>query len=138
MDITATYAIIVNETEYPAIEINGMFKNPQWDRRDTKAIHLSMTHDQAASLFVDGLAWSIKQTNTYLVYNDQGQETGETTTETQIFDNSDYCVAGAITDNRDGTVTVMMGRHTELEIAQDARDEAESALAELEAAYDNG
>ena len=69
---------------------------------------------------------------------ENGQPTGETTTETQTFDNSDYSVAGSITDNRDGTVTVMMGRHTELEIAQDARDEAESALAELEAAYDNG
>ena len=131
-------SVIIHEVEYPVIEINGMFKNPSWDRRDTKAIHLSMTHAQAASLFVDGLAWGIKQVNTYPVFDDKGQPTGETKTETQTFDNSDYSVAGSITDNRDGTVTIMMGKHTELEIAQDARDEAESALAELEAAYDNG
>ena len=130
-------SVIIHEVEYPA-EISGVLQNPKWDRRDTKAITLEMTHAQAVSLFVDGLAWGIKQVNTYPVFDDKGQPTGETTTETQTFDNSDYSVAGSITDNRDGTVTVMMGKHTELEIAQDARDEAESALAELEAAYDNG
>lgn len=130
-------SVIIHEVEYPA-EISGVLQNPKWDRRDTKAITLEMTHETAVSLFVDGLAWSIKQVNTYPVFDDKGQPTGETKTETQTFDNSDYSVAGSITDNRDGTVTCMMGKHTELEIAQDARDEAESALAELEAAYDNG
>lgn len=130
-------SVIIHEVEYPA-EISGVLQNPKWDRRDTKAITLEMTHETAVSLFVDGLAWGIKQTNTYPVYDKQGQPTGETKTETQTFDNSDYSVAGSITDNRDGTVTVLMGKHTELEIAQDAREEAESALAELEAAYDNG
>lgn len=130
-------SVIIHEVEYPA-EISGVLQNPKWDRRDTKAITLEMTHETAVSLFVDGLAWGIKQVNTYPVFDDKGQPTGETKTETQTFDNSDYSVAGSITDNRDGTVTVMMGKHTELEIAQDARDEAESALAELEAAYDNG
>ena len=119
-------SVIIHEVEYPVIEINGMFKNPSWDRRDTKAIHLSMTHAQAVSLFVDGLAWSIKQVNTYQVY-ENGQPTGETTTETQTFDNSDYSVAGPITDNRDGTVTVMMGKHTDLEIAIAAKEDAELA-----------
>ena len=130
-------SVIIHEVEYPA-EISGVLQNPKWDRRDTKAITLEMTHAQAVSLFVDGLAWGIKQVNTYPIFDDQGQPTGETKTETQTFDNSEYSVAGSITDNRDGTVTILMGKHTELEIAQDARDEAESALAELEAAYDNG
>lgn len=130
-------SVIIHEVEYPA-KIDGVLQNPRWDRRDTKAITLEMTHAQAVSLFVDGLAWGIKQVNIYPVYDKQGQPTGETKTETQTFDNSDYSVAGSITDNRDGTVTIMMGRHTDLEIAQDARAEAESALAELEAAYDNG
>lgn len=130
-------SVIIHEVEYPA-EISGVLQNPKWDRRDTKAITLEMTHAQAVSLFVDGLAWSIKQVNTYPVFDKQGQPTGETKTETQTFDNSDYSVAGSITDNRDGTVTVMMGKHTDLELAQAAQAEAESALAELEAAYDNG
>lgn len=120
-------SVIIHEVEYPVIEINGMFKNPSWDRRDTKAIHLSMTHAQAASLFVDGLAWGIKQVNTYPVFDDKGQETGETKTETQTFDNSDYSVAGSITDNRDGTVTCMMGRPTEAETLRAEKADAELA-----------
>ena len=120
-------SIMINTTEYPIISCDGVLKNNQWDRRDTKAITLKMTHAQAVSLFVDGLAWSIKQINTYPVFDDKGQPTGETKTETQTFDNSDYCVAGSITDNRDGTVTVMMGKKTELEIERAARADAELA-----------
>lgn len=119
-------SVIIHEVEYPA-KIDGVLQNPKWGGRDTKAITLEMTHDQAVSLFVDGLAWGIKQVNTYPVYDDNGQETGETRTETQTFDNSDYCVAGSITDNRDGTVTVMMGKKTELELLQEAKDDAELA-----------
>ena len=120
-------SVIIHEVEYPVIEINGMFKNPSWDSRDTKAIHLSMTHAQAASLFVDGLAWSIKQVDTYPVLDDKGQPTGETKTETQTFDNSDYSVAGSITDNRDGTVTCMMGKLTETETLRAEKADAELA-----------
>lgn len=119
-------SIIIHEVEYPA-EISGVLQNPEWDRRDTKAITLKMPHAQAVSLFVDGLAWSIKQVNTYPVFDDKGQPTGETKTETQTFDNSDYSVAGSITDNRDGTVTCMMGKKTELELLQEAKDDAELA-----------
>ena len=119
-------SVIIHEVEYPA-EISGFLQNPKWDRRDTKSITLEMTHEQAVSLFVDGLAWSIVQRNDQPVLDDQGQPTGETTTVTQTFDNSEYSVAGAITDNRDGTVTVMMGKKTELEIERAARADAELA-----------
>ena len=119
-------SIIINNVEYPA-EISGVLQNPKWDRRDTKAITLEMTHETAVGLFVDGLAWSIKQVNTYQVLDDKGQPTGETTTETQTFDNSDYCVAGSITDNRDGTVTVMMGKPTETETLRAEKADAELA-----------
>lgn len=119
-------SVIIHEVEYPA-KIDGVLQNPKWDRRDTKAIALKMTHAQAVSLFVDGLAWSIKQVDVYPVLDDKGQPTGETKTETQTFDNSDYCVAGSITDNRDGTVTCMMGKKTDLEILQESKDDAELA-----------
>lgn len=119
-------SVIIHEVEYPA-EISGVLQNPKWDRRDTKAITLEMTHETAVSLFVDGLAWGIKQVNTYPVFDDKGQPTGETKTETQTFDNSDYSVAGSITDNRDGTLTVMMGKKTEIELLQEAKDDAELA-----------
>lgn len=119
-------SVIIHEVEYPA-KIDGVLQNPKWDRRDTKAITLEMTHETAANLFVDGLAWSIKQVDVYPVLDDKGQPTGETKTETQTFDNSDYCVAGSITDNRDGTVTCMMGKKTDLEILQESKDDAELA-----------
>lgn len=122
-----SFAILINGTEYPAEKIDATNKNSRWDGRDTAAITLPMTHDQAVGLFVDGLAWSIKQVNIYPVFDKQGQPTGETKTETQTFDNSDYSVAGSITDNRDGTVTVMMGKKTELEIERAARADAELA-----------
>ena len=110
-----SFAILINGTEYPAEKIDATNKNSRWDGRDTAAITLPMTHAQAVGLFVDGLAWSIVQRNVWPIYNNQGQPTGETKTETQTFDNSDYSVAGSITDNRDGTVTCMMGKPTETE-----------------------
>ena len=122
-----SFAILINGTEYPAEKIDATNKNSRWDGRDTAAITLLMTNDQAAGLFVDGLAWSIVQRNVWPVYNNQGQPTGETTTETQTFDNSDYCVAGSITDNRDGTVTVMMGKPTETETLRAEKADAELA-----------
>ena len=122
-----SFAILIDGTEYPAKKIDATNKNSLWDGRDTAAITLPMTHDQAVGLFVDGLAWSIVQRNVWPVYNNQGQPTGETTTETQTFDNSDYCVAGSITDNRDGTVTCMMGKPTEMETLRAEKADAELA-----------
>lgn len=122
-----SFAILINGTEYPAEKIDATNKNSRWDGRDTAAITLEMTHAQAVSLFVDGLAWSIKQVNTYPVFDKQGQPTGETKTETQTFDNSDYSVAGSITDNRDGTVTCMMGKPTETETLRAEKADAELA-----------
>ena len=122
-----SFAILINGTEYPAEKIDATNKNSRWDGRDTAAITLPMTHAQAVGLFVDGLAWSIVQRNVCPVYNNQGQPTGETKTETQTFDNSDYSVAGSITDNRDGTVTCMMGKPTETETLRAEKADAELA-----------
>ena len=63
-------SVIIHEVEYPA-EISGVLQNPKGDRRDTKAITLEMPHETAVSLFVDGLAWGIKQVNTYPVFDDK-------------------------------------------------------------------
>ena len=76
-----SFAILIDGTEYPAKKIDATNKNSLWDGRDTAAITLLMTHDQAVGLFVNGIAWSIVQRNVWPVYNNQGQPTGETTTE---------------------------------------------------------
>lgn len=102
----------INETLYPA-EINGALIDRAWGGRDSKAITLEMDHATALALFVDELDWSIVfQPDSY-----PDPETGETVTpEAEIYDNSEYSVAGPITDNRDGTVTVKMGKLTDGEM----------------------
>lgn len=116
----------IGGTEYPA-EISGKLADREWDGRDSKAITLEMQYGQASALFVDGLAWSIVQRETYPVFDEDGTATGETSEQVTEFDNSDYCVAGSITDNRNGTVTCRMGKKTELERTQEALADAETA-----------
>lgn len=99
-----------NNTEYPA-SIAGKVTDRDWDNRESKAITLEMTHAQAAQLFTDGLGWSIVQRETVPDGTDGGTET------VQEWDNAGYCVAGPITDHRDGTLTVKMGKYTQLEEA---------------------
>ena len=118
--------IKVNNTEYPAAVI-GVYNDRSWGDRDTKTITLTMTHDEAAQLFVDGLSWSIVQRDTVPVYDTDGNPTGATEEQVQEWDNSDYCVAGGITDNRDGTITAKMGKKTEVELLRETSADAEQA-----------
>lgn len=103
--------IKINETLYPAA-VNGVLADRTWGGRDTKSITLEMTHETANALFVNDLAWSIiHQDGSYI------NENGETVTPDPVeYDNSEYCVAGPITDNRNGTVTVKMGKKTDGEM----------------------
>lgn len=112
----ATY-IKVNNTEYPAT-INGVYNDRTWDGRDAKTITLTMTHDAVAALLPDNTPWSIVQRETVDVLDEQGQPTGETKEVVNEYDNSEYSLAGDITDHRDGTVTVKMGKPTETESAK--------------------
>lgn len=116
----------INGTEYPAT-VNGKLVDRDWDNRDSKAITLELDYTTAMSLFVDNLAWSIVQRDTYPEYDENNQPTGKTVEQVQEFDNSDYCIAGPITDNRNGTITAKMGRKTELEIEHEVRMDAETA-----------
>lgn len=112
-----------NGTEYPA-SIAGKIMDRDWGNRKSKAVTLTATYAQAAQIFVDGLAWSIVQREDVPVYGEDGNPTGETTEQVQEWDNSDYCVAGPITDNRDGTLTIKMGSYTQLEQALRELEEA--------------
>lgn len=115
-----------NNTEYPA-SIAGKVTDRDWGNRESKAITLTMTHAAAVQLFVDGLVWSIVQRDNVPVYGTDGNPTGETEEQVQEWDNADYCVAGPITDNRDGTCTAKMGKKTELELAREQAADAEQA-----------
>ena len=118
--------IKVNNTEYPAA-VSGVYNDRTWNGRDTKTITLTMEYTAASQLFVDGLSWSIVQRDTVPVYDKDGNPTGETKEQVQEWDNSDYNVAGSITDNRNGTCTCKMGKKTQLETEQELRKDAETA-----------
>jgi hypothetical protein len=109
--------IKVNNTEYPA-EINGNPKDRAWGERDTKTITLTMTAAEVAALLPDNTPWSIVQRETVNKLDNDGQPTGETEEVINEWDNSEYSLSGAITDHRDGTVSVKMGKPTETESAK--------------------
>lgn len=119
--------IKINETLYPAT-ISGRVQDKDWDNRESKALTLEMDYPTAAALFVDGLAWSIVQREEVPVYEvdehnefvlDENGNPIQIDTKVQEteYDNSDYNLAGDITAHRDGTVTVKMGKLTDLEQA---------------------
>ena len=118
--------IKVNNTEYPAA-VSGVYNDRTWNGRESKAVTLTMEYTAASQLFVDGLSWSIVQRDTVPVYDKDGNPTGETKEQVQEWDNSDYCVAGSITDNRDGTCTCKMGKKTEVELLRETSADAEQA-----------
>ena len=115
-----------NNTEYPA-DIAGKVTDRDWGGRASKSITLEMGYTAASQLFVDGLSWSIVQRDIVPVYDKDGKPTGETEEQVQEWDNSDYNVAGSITDNRNGTCTCKMGKKTQLEAEQELRKDAETA-----------
>ena len=112
--------IKVNDTLYPAT-IDGRIADYEWDRRDTKSITLSMTYAEVLALLPDNTPWSIVQKDTVQKIGEDGQPmvdgSGNPVTEevTSEFDNSEYSISGVIRDNRDGTVTIKMGKPTEIE-----------------------
>ena len=120
--------IKVNNTEYPAT-VNGNRTDRNWGDRDTKTIYLTMTHDEAAALLPSGTPWSIVQRDMVDKLDEDGMLTGQTEEVVNEYDNSDYCLAGDITDYRDGTVSIKMGKPTEAETLR-------AQLAEIEEAYD--
>ena len=108
--------IKVNNTEYPA-EINGNPKDRAWGERDTKTITLTMTAAEVAALLPDNTPWSIVLRETVNKLDNNGNPTGETEEVVNEWDNSAYSLSGAITDHRDGTVSIKMGKPTETENA---------------------
>lgn len=137
----------INSTLYPAT-INGRVVDRDWDNRESKAITLEMDYATANALFVDGVAWSIVEQHEVAVF--QKDENGEyvldengapiqigTEMQETEWDNSEYNLAGGLTDNRNGTITAKMGKPTAVELLQ-----AQIANAitedELNAAYQEG
>lgn len=109
--------IKVNNTEYPT-NISGTHKDRSWGERDTKTITLTMTTAEIAALLSDNTPWSIVQREAVDKLDNDGNPTGETEEVVNEWDNSDYSLSGAITDHRNGTVSIKMGKPTETESAK--------------------
>lgn len=112
----ATY-IEINKVKYPAV-ITGRLRDNDWDNRESKAITVEMSYEDAMNLFVDEVKWYIVQDVEERV--EQIDENGETTFTTVIkdeyYDNSDYSIAGDIINHRNGKITVKMGKPTAEEL----------------------
>lgn len=127
----------INNTRYPAI-ITGRLHDGDWDNRESKAITVEMSYEDAKNIFINDLQWNISQNREerVMVYDDEGNikldedgnELMETVTVTDTYDNSDYSIAGDIIDHRNGKITVKMGKPT----AEEMLKEMASIAAEIE------
>ena len=118
-------SIRIDNTTYPILNIwNEALENG----RDSKNIHLEMTHAEAEKLFVDNIEMTLidQHQNDVLVevevprigVDDEGNEIETTVTEYKSVkqdeiietDLSDYCLANRIIDYRDGTLSVIMAK----------------------------
>lgn len=114
----------VNGTLYPAT-IDGQMQDYTWDNRESKTITMQGTYDEIVGLFKDGTPWSIVMKETVQKRNEDGSpaldKAGNPVTEEQTseWDNSEFSMSGPITDNRDGTVSIKMGKSTDLEDAME-------------------
>ena len=116
--------IKVNGTLYPAT-IDGQMQDYTWDNRESKTITMQGTYDEIVELFGDNAPWSIVMKETVQKRSEDGSlvldEAGNPVTEEQTseWDNSEFSMSGPITDNRDGTVSIKMGKPTDLEDAME-------------------
>ena len=102
--------------EYPATCVY-IYKDRNWDMRETQTVHLTMPYAQAAALLTTGTPWSIVQRDMVDKLDTDGNPTGQTEEVVTEEDMSAYSLAGQITDYRDGTVSIKMGKPTEAENA---------------------
>lgn len=102
--------------EYPATLIYN-YKDRNWDMRESVAVHLTMPYAQAAALLTSGVKWSNVFREQKDVLDENGELTGQTEEVVTEEDMSAYSLAGQITDYRDGTVSIKMGKPTETESA---------------------
>lgn len=100
----------INEKEFPLLSARAATEQMNNFRRDVISLTIEATYAEAAAKFTDGA--------TFTVVDDSVSPAEE-------FEYTDHTMAGPITDNRDGTVVVKMGKANTAE--QDAQEEAKVA-----------
>lgn len=100
--------IKINGLTIDVVSVYGGKRDMLGAKRDSLAIKLHSDYETVVNTFVDGMAYSLVDIST----DDEGN------TSTYEYDKSEYSMAGDIVDHRDGTITVHMGKPTELEETQ--------------------
>ena len=101
----------INETEFSLLSATAATEYMKNYNRDVVTLKIEATFEDAATNFIDGA--------TFTIIDDAEQP----------YEYKDHTMAGQITDHRDGTVTVKMGKANTAE--QDALDKAAAAEAEI-------
>ena len=135
-----TWYITIGGQEIETRPAAGRLRDADWGGRESRAVTIAKNAvPDPLALFCDGAVWGMIHRYTTAVpvldaegnvqMNEDGtvKSTTETAEDRYMDDYADFTLAGPITDNRDGTITVKMGKKT-----------ASDVLAELEAAYDRG
>lgn len=93
----------------------SIIKNTRGQTRDCLIITTGETYQNVKNRFIDGVQFSV------LAYEELMNVSGLPSREFGYveYEKHDYIIAGEITDNRDGTMTVIIGKKTEIEILED-------------------
>lgn len=100
-----------NNTETPC-EAAEHYRDSAWGR-PTCTVTIKASTAEIAALLPNNAPWSLIEREDVL--NENGAPTGQTVDHER--DMSDYSLSGDITDHRDGTVSIKMGKPTEKENA---------------------
>ena len=103
----------INEKEFPLLSARAATEELKGFRRDVISLTITATYQEAAASFTDGSSFAVVD---------------DSVTPAEEFEYTDHTMAGPITDHRDGTVTVKMGKSNTAE--QDALDAQQAAEAE--------
>lgn len=103
--------IEINGNQYAAT-ISEYYNDHEWNNRESKTIKLEMSYDNAVELFKNDVKWFIVHDRQVIreLPNDQGKLIPQLVNEQEKYDNSEYSMSGPITDHRDGTITIKMGK----------------------------
>lgn len=109
--------VTVNNATFSLLSARAATEELKGFRRDVISLTITATYQEAASAFTDN--------STFTIVDDS-------VTPAEEFEYTDHTLAGPITDHRDGTVTVKMGKaNTAEQDALDAQQAAEAQAAKV-------
>lgn len=110
-----------NNTETPC-EAAEHYRDGAWGR-PTCTVTIKASAAEIAALLPNNAPWSLIEREDVL--DENGMLTGQTVDHER--DMSEYSLSGDITDHRDGTVSIKMGKPTEVETLRAQLEDAEHA-----------